>query len=182
MTFCSPILTTVSPSTSVTCFWRSAVRPTLGVIVAFVAMMAMVLGLSLGLWFTLGVDGVLLPGRFDGTVILNVCSVLAAVVGGLFAGWLCATISRSRTAIIVLAALCFLNGAGNAFAHWSKPDPGPREAGLTIMQAIEKRKEPAWFTLLIPFAGSCSVLLIGSRTLAVKAKRPDGPPAHAVAP
>lgn len=101
-------------------------RPTLGVIVAFVAMMALVLGLSMGLWFALGVDGVLLPGRFDGTSTLNVWAVLACVVGGLFAGWLCATISRSRTATIVLAVLCFLNGAGNAFAHWNKPEPGPR--------------------------------------------------------
>jgi hypothetical protein len=182
MTRCTPILTIVLPSTSLNCFGRSAVRPTLGVIVAFVAMMALVLGLSLGLWFTLGVDGVLLPGRFDGTIILNVCAVLAAVVGGLFAGWLCATISRSRTAVIVLAALCFLNGAGNALAHWGKPVPGPREPGLTIMQAIEKRKEPAWFTLLIPFAGSCSVLLVGWRTLAVKEKRPDRLLKHAVAP
>jgi hypothetical protein len=155
------------------------VRATLGVIVAFVAMMALVLGLSLGLWFTLGVDGVLLRGRFDGTIILNVCTVLAAVVGGLFAGWLCATISHSRTAIIVLAALCFLNGAGNAFAHRNKPEPGPREPGLTIMQAIERRKEPAWFTLLIPFAGSCSVLLIGWRTAADEQKRSDSRPMDA---
>ena len=116
----------------------------------------------------MGVDGVLLPGRFDGTNTLNTYAVMAAVVGGLFAGWLCATISGSRTAIIVLAALCFLNGAGNAFAHWNKPEPGSREAGLTIMQAIEKRKEPAWFTLLMPVAGSCSALMSGWRTLAAK--------------
>jgi hypothetical protein len=116
----------------------------------------------------MGVDAVLLPGRFDGTIGLNTWAVLAAVVGGLFAGWLCATISRSRTAVIVLAALCFLNGAANAVAHWVKPEPGMREAGLTIMQAIEKRKEPSWFTLLIPVAGSCSALAGGWLTLAAR--------------
>ncbi len=145
-------------------------RPTLGVIVAFVATMALVLGLSLGLWFALGVDEVLLPGRFDGTIVLNICAVMAGVVGGLFGGWLCATISRSRTAVIILAALCFLNGAGNAYAHWIKLEPGPREPGLTVMQAIEKRKEPVWFTLLMPIAGSCSALLSGRLTLAAKLK------------
>ena len=82
-----------------------AVRPTLGVIVAFVAMMALVLGLSLGLWFAMGVDAVLLPGRFDGTIGLNTWAVLAAVVGGLFAGWLCATISRSALPSSCLRAL-----------------------------------------------------------------------------
>jgi hypothetical protein len=149
------------------------VRPTLGVIVSFVAMMALVLGLSLGLWFALGVDGVLRPGGFDGTIILNIWAVLAGVAGGLFAGWLCASISRSRIAIIVLAALCFANGAGNALAHWNKPEPGLREARLTIMQAIEKRKEPLWFTLLMPVAGSSSALLSGWRTLAAKNSKPE---------
>jgi hypothetical protein len=147
-------------------------RPTLAVIMSFVAMMALVLGLSLGPWFALGVDGVLLPGRFDGTIVLHICAVVAAVIGGLFAGWLCATISRSRAAIVVLGTLCFLNGVGNVFAQWKKPNPGPRETGLTIMQAIEKRKEPAWFTLLMPIAGSCSVLASGLRTLAAKQRVP----------
>jgi hypothetical protein len=133
-----------------------------------IAMMALVLGLSMGLWFALGVDGVLLPGRFDGTTVLNCWTVMAGVVGGIFAGWLCATISRSRTAIIVLAMLCFINGAGNAVAHWVKAEPGSRAPGLTIMEAIEKRKEPAWFTLLMPIAGSCSALLSGRRTLMAK--------------
>ena len=59
----------------------------------------------------------LLPGRFDGTIILNICAVLAGVAGAVFAGWICATISRSRTAVIVLAALCFVMGSGNIFAQ-----------------------------------------------------------------
>jgi hypothetical protein len=144
------------------------VRSTLTVIISFVAMMALVLGLSMGLRFALRVDGALLSGRFHGTTILNCWTVLAGVVGGIFAGWLCVTISRSRTAIIVLAVLCFLNGAGNAVAQWVKPQPGSRAPGLTIMQAIEKRKEPAWFTLLMPIAGSCSALVSGRRTLTAK--------------
>ena len=117
-------------------------RSTLAVIVSFVAMIALVLSLSVGMWFALGVDRVLLPGRFDGTTILNCWTVLAGVFGGIFAGWLCAMISRLVSAIIVLAMLCFINGAGNAITQWVKPQPGPC-AGLTIMQSIEKRKEPA---------------------------------------
>jgi hypothetical protein len=144
------------------------VRPVLGVIVAFVAMMPVVLGLSLGLWFALGVDGVLLPGRFDGTIILSIYAVLAGVVGALFARWLCVTISRSRTAVIVLAVLCFVMGSGNIFAQWNKPEPGSREPGLTIMQAIEKRKEPLWFTLLMPVAGSGGALVSGLLILRTK--------------
>ena len=51
-------------------------------------------------------------------------------------------------------------GVGNAVAYWNKPEPGSRAAGLSIKRAIEKRKEPAWFTLLMPVAGSCSSVLV----------------------
>ena len=126
---------------------RSDVRPTLGVIVSFIAMMALVLGLSLGLWFELGVDGVLRPGGFDGMIILNIWAVLAGVAAGSLQAGYATSIPRSRIAIIVLAVVCFANGAGNAFAHWNKPDPGSREVGLTIMQAIEKKKVASLFHL-----------------------------------
>ena len=36
------------------------------------------------------------------------------------------------------------------------------------MQAIEKRKEPLWFTLLMPVAGSCGALVSGLLTLRIK--------------
>lgn len=146
------------------------VRATLGVIIALVTMMVLVLALSMGLWFALGVDGVLRPGTFDGTIVHNVYAVLAGVVGAIVAGWVCATISRSRKAVIVLAVLCFVMGTANAAGQWNKPDPGSREPGLTMMQAIEKRKEPTWFTFLIPVVGALGVLGSGLRTLRTNAK------------
>jgi uncharacterized protein YndB with AHSA1/START domain len=45
----------------------------------------------------------------------------------------------------------------------NKPAPGARPPGLTVVQAIATRKEPAWFTLLMPFAGVAGVLLGGLR-------------------
>jgi hypothetical protein len=54
----------------------------------------------------------------------------------------------------------------NVFAQWAKPDSGVRAPGVTIRQAIEKRKEPLRFTLLIPVFGLCTVLASGSHALA----------------
>ena len=53
-------------------------------IVAFVAMMAVVLGLTLGLSFVLGVDAVLQPGRFDLAIVVTICAVPAGVWSGGF--------------------------------------------------------------------------------------------------
>lgn len=141
------------------------VRSILGVIAAFVLMAVFVLAFSMGLWFALGVDGVLRPGTFDGNTLLNTYAVVVGVLGAVLAGWLCAKISRSATAVIVLAVLCFVMGMVNAVMQSKKPDPGPRAPGLSMQQAIEKRKEPAWFTFLMPVIGSATVLLVGRRTL-----------------
>ena len=147
------------------------VRATLGVIGAFVLMAVLVVVLSMGLWFVLGVDGVLRPGVFDGNALLNIYAVLAGIVGAVIAGWLCAKISRSNTAVVVFAALCFVMGTVNAVMQMNKPDPGPRAPGLSVRQAIEKRKEPMWFTLLMPVIGSTSALLSGRRALGSGANR-----------
>src|SRR5580765_4160015 len=125
-------------------------RTVLGVVIAFVAMSAIVFAASVAPWFALGLDAVLEPGRFDSTVPFNVYAVLVGILGALFAGWLCATLARTRIAVIALAVLCFAAGMTNAFAQMSKPIPGDRPPGLTVAEAIAKRKEPAWFTLLMP--------------------------------
>jgi hypothetical protein len=136
-------------------------RNVLGVIIAFIGMSTVVLAASVAPWFAFGLDAVLQPGRFDSTVPFNIYAVLVGILGALFAGWLCATIARSRIAVISLAVLCFVGGMTNAFAQMNKPLPGPRASGLTVVDAIAKRREPAWFTLLMPCVGVAAVWLGG---------------------
>jgi carbonic anhydrase/acetyltransferase-like protein (isoleucine patch superfamily) len=136
-------------------------RTVLGVVIAFVAMSAVVFAASVAPWFAVGLDAVLQPGRFDSTVSFNVYAVLVGILGALFAGRLCATIAPSRIAVISLAALCFAAGMTNALAQMNKPIPGGREPGVTVAEAIARRKEPAWFTLLMPCVGVAGVLLGG---------------------
>ena len=143
-------------------------RPILGVIVSLILMVIFSFGLTISIWFALGVDGVLLPGSFDGTTILSAWSVLIGILGSLLGGWLCATIGRSRTSLIVFACICFLMGASNALMHFQKADPGPRKPGLSVMEAINARKEPAWYTLLLTSIGPTGSLFAGRRVLCKK--------------
>src|SRR5262249_12930795 len=133
---------------------------------AFVVMSVVVFGLSIAPWFLFGVDAVLLPGRFESVPIYTAYAVLAGVAGAIVGGWVCATIGRARVAIVVLAGLCIAGGVMNATMQQRKPDPGPRVAGASVMDAVTARKEPAWFTWLMPFVGASTVLLVGRRASA----------------
>ena len=136
-------------------------RSALAVIVAFVAMAAGVLMLSVAPWFALGVDGVLEPGRFDSKISFNIYAVIVGIAGAALAGWLCGRISHARGAVIVLAILCFAAGTSNAIGQLRKPAPGPRMPGVNVTQAIATRKEPTWFVLLMPCLGAATALVMG---------------------
>jgi len=136
-------------------------RAVLGVVVSFVAMSVTVLAFSLAPWYVFGVDRVLEAGRFDSTVLFTSYALVVGVLGGVFAGWLCATIARSQIAVYVLAALCASAGLANHFGQHHKPEPGPRPPGVSVMEAVEQRKEPDWFTLMTPALGVKGLLLAG---------------------
>ena len=136
-------------------------RAILGVVVALAVMSVLVFAVSIAPWLLFGVDKVLEPGRFDTVFTYDVYAVVVAVGGAVLGGWLCMKIGRSRVAVVVLAVLSFAGGMTNAYAHHVKPAPGPRTPGVTVMDAVAARKEPAWFTLLIPCLGVVGVLIGG---------------------
>jgi len=138
-------------------------RAAVGVVVAFVLMMGLVLAVSLLPWRAFGSDTVLEPGRFDSKAWFDAYAVGVGVLAALAAGRLCAAIARSRRAVVVLAVLAFAGGMANVLQQRSKPEPGARLPGLTVWEAIERRKEAAWFTLLMPCLGAASILFAGRR-------------------
>ena len=133
-------------------------RAVAGVIVAFVVMSVLVLALSLAPWYLLGVDSVLEPGRFDGTPAFDAYAVFVGVAGAVLAGWICWKIGRLQLAVSILAVICFAGGLLNHFGQHHKPEPGVRAAGLSVMDAVNQRKEADWFTLLMPCLGAAGVL------------------------
>ncbi len=154
-----------------------------GVVLSLIAMAALVFAGSIALWFAVGVDRVLTPGSFDGTQLLNVWSVAVSIVGALGAGWLCFRISESRAAVVVFACLCLVMGLGNALGQRGKPEPGPRPSGLSVLEAVKLRKEPEWFTLLVPVVGALGALVGGgvfSRRASSSIEKRQATPGRAV--
>jgi hypothetical protein len=121
-------------------------------------------GLSIAPWLLFGVDGVLDPGTFDTTTAINIYSLIVSLVGGIFGGWIAATIGRSRVTVLVLLGLGLLASIGNVFVHISKAEPGPRTASVSVIEAVSTRKEPLWYTLVIPVLGAAGILIGGRMT------------------
>jgi hypothetical protein len=138
-------------------------RAIFAIIIAFAMMGSLILALSLAPWYILGVDAVLRPATFESTTAFNIYAVVVAIFGAISAGWVCARIGRSRSAVLSLALLCFAAGTTNAYMQSRKPEPGVPEPGLSVEDAIEQRKEPAWFTLLVSGIGVVGVLFGGRR-------------------
>jgi hypothetical protein len=125
---------------------RSIIAVVVGFVIGFVLWSA----LFLALWFTLGVDGVLQKGSYEGNMAMNIGAPLCSILGGIGAGWLCWAIGRSPKAVYILAAILFIGNALSGVAAVQKPEPGPRPDGQSVMQALQAGKQPSWFALLNP--------------------------------
>jgi hypothetical protein len=138
-------------------------RIVLAVVAAFLFMSIFVFVLSIAPWYLLGIDHVLESGRFDTAVWVDIYSIVVAFVGALLGGIIARKVGGSATAVFALAVIGFAGGVVNAVGQRSKPEPGPRDGGSTVMQAVTARKEPIWLALSIPVLGVIGVLVGGQR-------------------
>jgi hypothetical protein len=137
------------------------VRTAIGIIVALVVMSVVTFALSVAPWFVLGLDAVLEPGRFDTVRAYDLYALAVAFGGAVLGGWLAATIGRSRIAVFVLAGFAVAGGVTNAVQQAGRPEPGARTSGVPVQQVMQTRREPAWYTWLIPVLGVTGVLVGG---------------------
>lgn len=137
------------------------IRAIAAVIVGYIVLAVVVMCLFVGLWVVLGVDGVLQPGTFKGTMALNVGAVVVSIVGALVGGAVCALIAKSLTPVKVLAGMVLVLGAAAAVVGVQRPEPGERKPGLTVREALEQGREPNWYLIANPIIGAAGVFVSG---------------------
>jgi hypothetical protein len=93
--------------------------------------------------------------------MITAYSLVISFVGAVLGGFIVRRIGRSMIGVVVLAILCLIGGAANAIGQMYKPEPHARGSGTTIMEAVQQRKEPTWYTLLIPLVGVVGVMIGG---------------------
>src|SRR5262245_4439242 len=123
-----------------------------GIIVGYIAMAAFVFGTFTGLYFALGPDGSFKPGSYEPSTLWLGATFGLALVAAVLGGLVCRAISRRAWPGVALAVI-FL-GLGFAMAipilNGTAKDPGPRPAGVTMMDAMTKAVQPDWVAVLNP--------------------------------
>lgn len=138
------------------------VRSILAVVASYIVMCVLVMGAFAGMWFGLGPDRLLRPGSYKGSMLITILAPAISIVGGLFGGWMCAKIGRGGKPVMVLAGIVLVVGLVMAYFTLQKPYPAdPREPGMTVMQIMEKGREPTWFAIANPIIGAAGVLALG---------------------
>ena len=136
-------------------------RAILAGVVGYLTMAVFVVATFTGAYMVMGADRAYKPGTYDVSTLWLVVSFALAAVGALLAGLACRAIAKSPKPVVILAAFVMLLGAVYAWAATKSPDPGPRPAEVSSMEAMQKSKQPKWVTLLNPIIGAIGVMAGG---------------------
>jgi len=135
-----------------------------GVLVGYITMFALVFATFSLAYLMLGSEGSFKPDSFEVTgtwlVVSIILSLIAAVGGGLVAGW----ISRDPRTLVYLAGLVIVLGIGMAIPetmHDDRNDPVFRSSELSNRDAMMQAQQPLWLTFLNPFLGAMGVMVGG---------------------
>lgn len=109
---------------------------------------------------TLGADRSFQPGTYEVSEVWAFLSILLTLGAAIVGGFLCASVSRSRTAPIVLAALVLGMGIAGALLLPPSGDlaPQPRPGDVGNFEAMQNASTPPWIAWLNPFLGAAGVL------------------------
>lgn len=134
-------------------------RAIAAVIVGYIVMAALTMLLFSILFLALGVERTFEPGTYNATMAWNVSALAISVLNAIAGGFVCRKIAKSGTPPIVLAVLIFGLGLMVGIQNLSKPDPGPRGADVSVIEAASKTKQPNWYGMTIPFVGAVGVMI-----------------------
>src|SRR3954468_24850971 len=80
----------------------------IAIVVSYVAMFVLFMAVFTGLYFLFGVERVFQPDSYAVSTLWITVTLIGALLGGMFGGFLCATISKSWRTCQVLALVVFL--------------------------------------------------------------------------
>jgi len=141
-------------------------RPILAVIASYIVMVILIMSAFAALLFGIGIDRLLEPGTWKGNMFFSAAVPAITASVGLFGGWMCAKVARTKGPVLALAAVVLVLGFTSAYFTLQKPEPtGPREPNMTMKEFREKGREPAWVALSNPILGAIGVLCAGLGTV-----------------
>ena len=136
----------------------------LAIIVSYVVMFVIFMAIFTGLYFALGVERVFQADSYEVSMLWIVLTLAIGFFVCMFAGYVCAAISKSWRACQVFALIVFLLALIQCFSALKRnPDaPNTRAGEVGMFDAMSLAVSPLWLHFVNPILSGAGVL-IGAR-------------------
>src|SRR5256885_11206744 len=133
----------------------------LAVIVSYVAMFVIFMAIFTGLYFAIGVERVFQPDSYEVSMLWIALTLVIGFVVSMFAGYLCAAISKSWRTCQIFALIVFLLALWHCFSAVRRDSEGPnvRAGDVTYLEAMGHVVTPMWLHFANPVIAGVGVLL-----------------------
>jgi hypothetical protein len=133
----------------------------LAIIVSYIVMFVLFMAIFTGLYFALGIERVFQTDSYEVTMLWIVLALAVGFLVNIFAGYLCAAISKSWRTCQVFALIVFLLALVQCLSALRRnPEmPTVRAGDVTYLEALSLAVTPMWFHLVDPILAGVGVLL-----------------------
>jgi hypothetical protein len=132
----------------------------LAVIVSYVAMFVIFMAIFTGLYFALGVERVFQTDSYEVSMLWIALTLVIGFIVSMFAGYLCAAISKSWRTCQIFALIVFLFALIQCFSALKRnPDaPNVRAGEVGMFDAMKLAVSPLWLHFVNPILSGAAVL------------------------
>jgi hypothetical protein len=136
----------------------------LAIIVSYIAMFVIFMAIFTCLYFVLGVERVFQSDSYEVSMLWIALTLVIGFLVSMFAGWLCAAISKNWRACQVFALIVFLLALMQCISALRRnPDaPNTRAGEVGMFDAMSLAVTPLWLHFVNPILSGAGVL-IGAR-------------------
>jgi hypothetical protein len=136
----------------------------IAIIVSYIAMFVVFMAIFTGLYFALGVERVFQADSYEVSMLWIVLTLAVGFFVCMFAGYLCAAISKSWRTCQVFALIVFLLALIQCFSALKRNPEAPnvRAGEVEMFDAMKLAVSPFWLHLVNPILSGAGVL-IGAR-------------------
>ena len=133
----------------------------LAIIVSYIAMFVIFMAIFTGLYFALGVERIFQADSYEVSMLWIALTLVISFLVSMFAGWLCAAISKSWRACQVFALIVFLLALMQCLSALRRnPDaPNTRAGEVGMFDAMSLAVSPLWLHFVNPILSGAGVLL-----------------------
>ena len=133
----------------------------LAIIVSYLALFILFMAISTGCYFALGIERVFQPDSYEVSTLWVILTLVIAFLVTMFAGYLCATLSKNWRTCQVFALIVFLLALWQCLSGMKRDSEGPnvRAGDVTYLEAIGHAVTPMWFHFVNPIVNGAGILL-----------------------